>query len=307
MQGHLPDAIDAYRRQIEVNSNDKFAHLNLARVLEIESRWDEALQEAQKAADIAPRNPESWIALGRAQARTGKAEDARKSFYKALDVNDSTTTQNHVAYSLATTGVDLDRAWQLASSAVEVDAGQVCTPDRPVSESSCIAKFVHLAAALDTAGWILFKQEKIAQAQSFLEASYAVAPEAEVVLHLAAVYAKQSKPDAAIRLFAIARLSPAMQTEEVPAVRAVVQENVKGDLNSRLATLPKSELIDGYIFSAKGSSWNALTFPAKLSVLVDPTGKILEAKSVDATALTAEQLSRVQSLRLLPLRGPVTP
>ena len=299
-QGHLSEAESAFRKQLEINPNDKFAHLNLARALVVQAKWDEALQEAQKATEVADSNAESWITLARAQAHAGKSDEARKSFNKAFAVNDSTVTQNDLAYAMAQAGIHLERAWQLASSALVVDAGRLCTPEQTGANQECVTKLGRFAALLDTAGWVRLQQGNTDEAKLYLESAYGLAPHSATALHLAGLYARQGAQDAAVRFYAISQLSLIIDVPESERVKAQLGH----DLQRQLQAIPKNEVAEGCVTSAAGWDADFAADPMKLHVLVDPSGKVLEAKPESTPALTPAQLGQVQKLQLLPLAWP---
>ncbi len=303
-EGQFPAAIEAYRKQIQIDSGDKNAHLNLARALETQGKWDEALPEAQEAANLTPANAAAWAALGTAQAHLGKPDEGRRSFDRAVDLNDSSANLNLVAYAMAEADFDLERAWQLASGALAVASGQVCNPDKPVEDPSCASKLTHLAAVLDTAGWVLLKQGRTNEAQPFLLSAYGIAPHPAMALHLASLYAKQGKVDTALRFFGIAQLSPALDATENNTVRAQLEKLLNNDLNARLDALPRSELLYGYLPAPKGCPAAPSARSGKVVVLVNSDGKVLGVKPDESDGWTPEQSTQIRRLQLPPLAWP---
>ncbi len=76
----------AVRRFLEVVPNDAWAHRELAEHLAMNTRFDEAIAEAEKARAIAPSDPSSVSVLGRTLLLAGRTEDARARFNEALEI-----------------------------------------------------------------------------------------------------------------------------------------------------------------------------------------------------------------------------
>ena len=77
------------------------------------NQWEFAQDEAAIAAEITPEEAAKWVRLGRAQLKTSRADEAGKSFDRALALVHDAMAENNIAYYLADTGIKLDQAWQL--------------------------------------------------------------------------------------------------------------------------------------------------------------------------------------------------
>ncbi len=116
-----------------------------------------------------------WFRLGLTQIKSGHYEDGRKSFDKALDLVHTSTTENNIAYELADAGLDLDKASQLISGTLAPEARQVCEPEKLSKEDKCAAQLRRIVFMIDTAGWVLYRQGKIGEAEPYLMAFRCVA------------------------------------------------------------------------------------------------------------------------------------
>jgi tetratricopeptide (TPR) repeat protein len=80
--GHLQEAERLYKKLLEENVALYTGHIELARIYESESRWDEAVVERRSAVDVDPDDPSVVFDLGLTLANAGRdslAEDALRS------------------------------------------------------------------------------------------------------------------------------------------------------------------------------------------------------------------------------------
>jgi tetratricopeptide (TPR) repeat protein len=85
----VPEAMDAFRKQLAINPNDAAANNNLAYYLSLTGEnLEEALDRAEKAKDLmAPEtNPNVLHTLGVAQLRTGNLDESEKNLAVALEM-----------------------------------------------------------------------------------------------------------------------------------------------------------------------------------------------------------------------------
>ena len=94
---------------------------------------------------------------------------------------DSALTLNALGYSLANRTRHHDEGYQFVRRALEIDA------DNP--------------AILDSLGWAFFRQGRLQEAQTYLQATYAVFPDPEVSAHLGEVLWRRGQPDRARALW----------------------------------------------------------------------------------------------------------
>lgn len=87
---------------------------------------------------------------------------------------------NALGYTLADRNLRLDEAFTLIDKALKLN------PDNP--------------AILDSMGWVLFRQGKLAEAEGYLRQAYARSSDGEIAAHLAEVLAAQGRRDEALQL-----------------------------------------------------------------------------------------------------------
>jgi tetratricopeptide (TPR) repeat protein/transglutaminase-like putative cysteine protease len=278
-QHRLDDAIAAYKTQAELTPNDARIHDALAIAYAGKQQWEASRAAAARAVEISPETPIRWCLIGRAQAKTGATAQAIKSFDRALSLVHNPMTENDVAYFMSESGIQLERAWKLVSGALDPLARGVCEPNMLAREDACAAPLRQVAHLLDTAAWVLYRQGKAEEAEPYAAASYAIAPAAEVALHLAAISAKRGRTQDAVRYFAEAQASPAFGVLDAGEIRAAIGEE-------RLKEMPPRPAVS-----------------ARVLVLVDEKGNVIDAQAADAQCPPAA-VAAARSLTLAPIAWP---
>ena len=182
--GDQEAAEKAFVRATELDPNDIEAHQQLARFYSLTGRTDETIATYQRAVEVQPNSARlhHFLALlYEAQGELGKAEKAYESAIR-LDDNHA-YAKNNLAYLLADTGKDLDRALDLAQ-----DAKALLPND---------------ANAADTLGWVLFKRGVNGAAVGYLKESVEIADPDDRGLgvmrhHLAQAYEADGNPQRAV-------------------------------------------------------------------------------------------------------------
>jgi len=85
-QGEAEQAIDHYRRAVDLRPDYAEAHYNLGRLLVEQGQFDDAIAHYEKAAAINPADAEAQNNLGVTLFGIGRAEDAIAHYQKALEI-----------------------------------------------------------------------------------------------------------------------------------------------------------------------------------------------------------------------------
>jgi tetratricopeptide (TPR) repeat protein len=85
-RGRIDEAIDHYQRTLKIDPGDAAAHVNLGLALAGRGRIDEAMSHFQKALDIKPDDAEGHYNLGLALAVRGRMDEAMVHFQRAVDL-----------------------------------------------------------------------------------------------------------------------------------------------------------------------------------------------------------------------------
>jgi tetratricopeptide (TPR) repeat protein len=285
------EAIELFRKQIAVTPRDRFAHDNLSISLGAKNQWEQARDEAAIAVEITPEDAAKWARLGKAQIKTNRIDEARQSLNRALALPHDAITENNVAYFMAEAGIDLERAWQLVSGTMNSEARLLCEPEALSKEDKCGAQLRRIALMLDTSGWVLFRQGKLADAEPYLLSAYAVNPRAEVEIHVSSLLARARHLDESLKYFAAARSRADFSRFDSSALRSELVKGVGGEtqLDSRI------KQIQNTVVSPAST--------ARVIALVDGHGKVLDAQSANPST-PASLAGEAKSLTLLPISWP---
>ncbi len=281
--GRVDEAIASYRKQLEVSPRNSYATYNLAVALGSRGQWEEALTFANQAAELAPTEVSRWYYLGKAQIRTGHLDDTRRSFDRALTLPHRPMDENNVAYALAEAGLDLDKSWHLITNALESTTQQMCEAKTLADGDRCTEKLRSLPLMLDTAGWVLFKQGKIKEAEPYLESAFAITPSSVSQLHLAIVKAKEGRVEEAVRMFALAHV-------RADFTRADSEEAMR-ELAVAAGNDDKLEAMLGRV-KVQGTP----RVDARVIVLADASGKVLDSQIESPAFPGADELLKSMQL-----------
>ncbi len=304
-QGRLDEATALFRKQIEVAPGQITAHGNLTALLVLQHKWDDAVREGLVLTQMDPKNTLSWLLLGRAQAKSGKLEDASHSFDRMLEANDDPMNRNNVASELADANLDLEKAWQLISNAISVELEKVCRPARASLEETCVLQFARLASMLDTAGWVLIRQGKADEAKPLIAASYAIRPSVPSALHLASLEARAGDLDGAMALLVAASSFRVIDSSQADEVQAELAKLVGDDarFETRLSETRKQMPLLGEIPIPSPMQDDLLKAAGSYRViaLVDENGKVVEAVAESGVEPAADLLASARRLALSPV------
>jgi tetratricopeptide (TPR) repeat protein len=103
-KGRFDEAIENYRKAIQINPDHREALNNLGNALAAQGRLDEAIENYYKAIQINPNYFDALNDLGNALAAQGRFDEAIKNYYKAIQINPNSS------------GALNDLAWMLAAS-----------------------------------------------------------------------------------------------------------------------------------------------------------------------------------------------
>lgn len=160
------------KKAVRLNQNDVVALSSYAFTLNQLDSTDLAIQYINKSLKIDSANAELWGMLGMIYNDQKKFDECDKAYSKAYSLDPSNPLiNNNYAYSLAERRVQLDKALEMASLAVEKEPGN--------------------SSYLDTKGWVHFQMGEFDKAKELIEKSYKMDEDnPEVVEHLADVLFK---------------------------------------------------------------------------------------------------------------------
>ncbi len=185
LQGDLAQGRADLERAVELDPANTSAQLALADLARRSGDEDAMIEVIERAAEAAPRSADLQHRLGLIYEQAGRRDDAIAAYEKAIELDDNLVlAKNNLAYLLAESGGDLDRALELAQQAKEQ------LPDDP--------------NAADTLGWVLLKRGVPSAAIGYLEEAVARFPKEAIEVqgivrnHLAEAYERNQQPEKAL-------------------------------------------------------------------------------------------------------------
>jgi tetratricopeptide (TPR) repeat protein len=138
-QGKLDIAAQQYRWLQSKDPKSVRAYSGLGDLYQRQGETEEALVSYEKAEELAPKDPQVLNAVAVLESQNGQPQQAISTLNKqlALDPNNA-LAMNNLAFNLADTGTDLDRALSLAQRVAR--------------------KFPNDPGVIDTVGWVYVKR-----------------------------------------------------------------------------------------------------------------------------------------------------
>ncbi|HUQ49326.1 MAG TPA: DUF3857 domain-containing protein [Terriglobales bacterium] len=202
MQRKLDDAAKVLQQQLEINPLDRDATTALGELLLELKRYEDAVPVLERSVSLEPENALSHSNLGRAYLNLKREKDAAQSFDKAVELAPNPMLWNNIAYELAQSNSNLEKAEDYAESAL----ASITSALRNVSVEHVSMRDIASVSALgsywDTLGWVAYKKGDAAKAKKYIEASWRLSHSAEVADHLGQIYEKEGRKDDAVRLYA---------------------------------------------------------------------------------------------------------
>lgn len=183
LTGQLDSAAAVVRREIAAVPDSTEPHRLLARILQDQKRWPEAIAEWRVVRERFPRDPAVLLDLGICLEQSGDVDGAERVGREALALApEAAPLLNFLGYLLADHDRRLSEAESLIRRALEQE------PDN--------------GAYLDSWGWVLFRLGRPEEARKVLERAVdATGGDPVVHEHLGDVYVKLALPDLARRQY----------------------------------------------------------------------------------------------------------
>jgi tetratricopeptide (TPR) repeat protein len=193
------------------------------------------------------------LVAGRAQLAAGMKQKGEATMLAVLHTTTDSGMMNDVAYELADADLDLSLAESTAKAALSELTAESKTWTLQGNPQNALAKSRLIDANWDTVGWILYRQGKLAEAESYIQAAWANSATAEVGEHLAEIAEAKGNSDEALRLWELAQATiPSYQrpgvrknpgatqkelTEHIEALRKAGAKEPLDDLDATLKQL----------------------------------------------------------------------
>ena len=201
---HYAEAIISFRKQLEVKPVDPVAQASLATTLVRARRYAEAAPELEKSIALAPEDPRLYVALGQAQLELHQNEKAQAAFDKAVELSPTPEIWNNIAYELSLHSVNLERALLYAQSAISTTGTELRSADLAQLGPRDLARVTAIASYWDTLAWVYYQRGEWKRAERFAEAAWRLSLQGEAGSHLAQIYEKSGQEEKARKTYALA-------------------------------------------------------------------------------------------------------
>jgi len=212
-QQNYAESEKAFRKQIEITPLDESSHSNLGQMLVEWRKYKEAVPELEQAISLNPEEEVLYVSLGRAYLSLGESAKGIEAFDKAVKLAPGQRVWNDVAYFMAVSKVQLDKAQQYAESAVTAVATDLRNVELDGLTLDNLGQVSSLSADWDTLGWVYFQKDNIDAAEKYIAAAWALEQHSEIAYHLGMIYEKRGKKDEAIHMYALAVVSDRLVPE----------------------------------------------------------------------------------------------
>jgi tetratricopeptide (TPR) repeat protein len=261
-------AIATLQTAISLDPGDEATVLDLASMLL--QRGDNAGAEKALRSGLAakPDNLDIQLQLGVALIHQHKNEEGKSLLTDVLAKTTDPGQLNNAAYTLSTESLDLPLAETSSrrSLALLDEATNNGETGPPARQRASL-----LVSAWDTLGWILYQQNKIAEAEPWIRAAWRNGNQAETGYHLAVILEQEKHPDQAVAQLDLAAVGD--RGTDAAAVAKLIAAK-RDDLLKSVAVLPSESAPSKNATSndAKATLQNAriYTFPR---IKFTPTGQ----------------------------------
>ena len=203
-QQSYTNAETAFRKQLEITPLDSSAHANLGQMLVQWRKFKEAIPELEQAISLNSEEEMLYVSVGHAYLSVGDSTKGIQAFEKAVKLAPGPLVWNDVAYNMALSKVQLEKAQQYAESAVTTTATELRNAELDQLTTKDLARVASLAAYWDTLGWVYYQKGEVDTAEKYIRASWTLVQHSEVGVHLAEILEKAGKKDEAIRTYGMA-------------------------------------------------------------------------------------------------------
>jgi len=286
------DAIDQWRKLLQVDPKNREAAAVLGKALTRKKRYAEAVQVLEGATAQSPDSPTLQASLGYAYLnteQTGKAEAALK---KAVELDTSSAMLNDVAYSAADAGslLELSKQWaERAVSQLEAETSKITLSELQVED---LRRVNSLARCWDTLGWVYFRMSDVSTAQKYLHAAWVLSQSPLTGDHLAQVYEREGKRKEAAHMYELAYAEREASPEAADRYKKLTGEDLSDATTPKLVRRRNSTTMSAPSWPGEElSRMRSVKLPTITSkaasgeffVLLSPGGKVDDTKFISGS------------------------
>jgi tetratricopeptide (TPR) repeat protein/ubiquitin-protein ligase len=214
--GNLDNAITTWQKVQRIAPDDPDIAANLGGLYMAQKRYSEATPLYETAAKANPSDAYAQLRLGMVRLRSRNTDQGLAAMHKALELDSGAEMLNDVAYEMAEADTKLADALVYSQRSVkEVEERSQKVDFENIQKSDLRLAFT-IANYWDTLGWIYFKMDDLARAESYLNSAWQLGQEGAVGDHLGQVYEKEQKLPAALHIYMLA-LEANPRSEETAA------------------------------------------------------------------------------------------
>ena len=184
-------------------------------------RPSEAVTVAEEAIrhlpDMRKGDQQLQFMLGRSQLAAGMKQKGEATLVALLNQTSDPGMMNDAAYELAKAGLDLALIESKTKEAIDSITSESKSWSLPDNRQSYLMKTHQLIATWDTLGWILFRQGKVKDAESWIRPVWTSRQSAEIGSHMAAIEEAKGNRTEALRDLELALAT--FPTYQRPGVR----------------------------------------------------------------------------------------
>jgi tetratricopeptide (TPR) repeat protein len=202
--GDRDNAISTWQRLQNIVPDDSDVAADLGGLYMEQKRYPEASSLFESAVKANPSDAYAQLRLGMVRLRSRNTTQGLESMHKALEIDSGAEMLNDVAYEMAEADTNLGEALVYSQRAVKEAEERSRKVDLENIQKSDLRLPFTIAAYWDTMGWIYFKMNDLALAESYLASSWQLAQDGVVGDHLGQLYEKEQKLPAALHMYMLA-------------------------------------------------------------------------------------------------------
>jgi tetratricopeptide (TPR) repeat protein len=234
MVGAGSDAEQTLTAWTKADPADPQPEARLGSLQMVQKHYKDAEASLNKAIVLTKEPDQLKLQLGQAQLKAGETDAGKKTLHALMDTSDDVDMLNGTAYELGDAGLDLSASETASRKAVQILETRTATVVVANATKEDFGNVANLAANWDTLGWIDFKENKLPEAEAFVQAAWLLLVSPEGGLHLGKIYEAEGKKEDALTTYRLA--VKAMGQRQLPPSFA----DMKTEMEARIAELTKA-------------------------------------------------------------------
>ncbi len=216
--GKNDEAIAAYRKQLEIAPYEKMTLKNLGLLLAQLGRDADARKELEAAAALPPDDPETKMALAQVYERLGEKSQAQE-LMKGLTGSAGADSGQDIYAAALKNDIDPTQTENDAQQVLYDIGGQFDSGELDRLGPSAFSSMRLVALSWARMGWAKFQRGENLAAMQFLQSAWLLSQSGTVANRLGQVFEKQGQPEKARHMYALA-VAAGGSTDEVQDSRA---------------------------------------------------------------------------------------